>query len=338
LRAFDWDSDTDEQLLQRRFSALDLRIEGTRLEKPIERLHAELERRGIRHRPHCWLSNEWFSPDGIPGIALPFYLAHPRLRRIEKKEMLEVEGGTDRDCMKLLRHEAGHTVSTAYRLHRKKSWRETFGPVSKPYPASYLADPFSRECVLHLPWWYAQAHPAEDFAETFAVWLMPRARWRRLYRGWPALKKLEYVDVLMHEIADTAPPIRSRRQVEPLRELRGTLLQHYRRKQRKYSSESPEFYDRDLKRLFPPDENGEGSEAAQRFLRRYQRRVREVVARWTGAHAYTIDMVLREMVGRARDLKMRHSRADEEALDDFCALVTVQTMKYLRAGHHHIAL
>ena len=85
-------------------------------------------------------------------------------------------------------------------------------------------------------------------------------------------------------------------------------------------------------------ENGMPSDAASRFLRRYQRRLREVVARWTGAHAYTIDIVVRDMIERARDLKLRHVRPDEEALDDLQVLVTVQTMKYLQDGHRHIAI
>jgi hypothetical protein len=333
-----WAKYSDEELLGLRLCDLGVTIQGTVLEDRVDRLWGELERRGIRHRPHVWLSSEWFSPDGVPGIAIPFYLAHPRLMRLEKRMMLEVEGGTDRDCMKLLRHEAGHTISTAYRLHRKKVWREMFGPVSKPYPTSYKAEPFSRDFVLHLPWWYAQAHPAEDFAETFAVWLSPRARWRRLYRQWPALRKLEFVDELIGSVAGQAPALRSRRRIEPLSQQRSTLRQHYSRKQRRYGADSPEFYDRDLQRLFPPDESDNGSEAAAKFLRRYQKRIREVVARWTAAHAYTIDLVLRDMIGRSRDLKLRHARADEEALDNLCVLVTVQTMKYLQDGHRHIAL
>lgn len=333
-----WARYDDEDLLDLRLCDLGVRLDATPLRERVTRLHWELEDHGIALRPHAWLSSEWFSPDGVPGIAIPFYLAHRRLMRLEHRMMLEVEGATERDCMKLLRHEAGHAVSTAYGLHRKKAWREVFGPVSKRYPTAYRPRPFSRNYVLHLPWWYAQAHPAEDFAETFAVWLQPRARWRRHYRGWPALKKLEFVDQLMGEVAGKKPGVRSRRQIDPLRQLRGTLRAHYGRKQRKYGQDSPDFFQRDLRQLFPEPEDGHPSEAATRFLRRHQRRIREGVARWTHAHAYTIDLVLRDMIARSRDLKLRQVRPEEEALDDLQVFVTVQTMKYLQAGHRHIAL
>ena len=139
--------------------------------------------RGIRFRPHCWLAQEWFSPDGIPGIAIPFYLAHRRLMSIERRFMREVEGGNRNWLMRILRHEAGHAIDSAYRLRRRSRWRAVFGPASLPYPDTYRPRPGSRRFVQHLGAWYAQAHPTEDFAETFAVWLKPRSPWRREYRG-----------------------------------------------------------------------------------------------------------------------------------------------------------
>ena len=184
---------SDEELLDLRMCDLGLSISKTFIEERVEQLYLELAERGISFRPHCWLSDEWFSPDGVPGIAIPFYLAHPRLMRLERKQVLEVEGGTHEWCMKILRHEAGHAIDTAFRLRRRKSYRETFGRVSVPYPNYYRPKPYSRNFVLHLDMWYAQSHPVEDFAETFAVWLRPRARWRAQYRDWPALKKLEFV-------------------------------------------------------------------------------------------------------------------------------------------------
>ena len=172
--------------------------------------------RGIRLRPHAWISSEWFSPADVPGIAIPFYLAHPRLMKLEKKMMLEVEGGTWSECMAILRHEAGHAVQHAYQLQRRRRWQQLFGPSSKHYPRYYRPNPASRRYVQHLRRWYAQSHPDEDFAETFAVWLRPRSNWRTRYAGWPALKKLEYVDELMGEIAGKRPPVTTRERVDPL--------------------------------------------------------------------------------------------------------------------------
>jgi hypothetical protein len=112
----------------------------------------------------------------------------------------EVEGGNRPWLMRILRHEAGHALDTAYRLRRRRRWRDVFGPASLPYPERYRARPGSRRYVHHLGGWYAQAHPTEDFAETFAVWLAPRSGWRRQYAGWPALGKIEMVDELMSEV------------------------------------------------------------------------------------------------------------------------------------------
>ena len=182
------DSMTDEQLLDMRICDLKLSIAGTPLEARIDQLNRELADRGLRFRPHYWLSDDWFSPDGIAGIAIPFYLAHPRLIRLERKQLLEVEGGTKQWCMKILRHEAGHAIDTAFQIRRKARFRQLFGKASQPYPEFYHPNPQSREFVLHLEMWYAQAHPIEDFAETFAVWLPSKSRWKTRNRHWPALK------------------------------------------------------------------------------------------------------------------------------------------------------
>jgi len=168
---------TDDELLELRLCDLPVRIEGTHLEERVGQLYAELEERGLRFRPHVWLSEEWFSPDGVPGFAIPFYLAHPRLLRLERRQMLEVEGGTAKECMGIMRHESAHALDNAFRFRSRRRWRELFGLFSQPYPQSYQPEPTSRAFVLHLGAWYAQAHPAEDFAETFAVWLAsPSAR------------------------------------------------------------------------------------------------------------------------------------------------------------------
>ena len=222
-KKFAWASLPDEQLLQLRLRDLKVKVEGTWLEDCLKALHEELKERDLRVRPHAWISSEWFSPDSTPGIAFPFFLAHPRLMQLEKKKIFDVEGGTWSECMGILRHEAGHVVQHAYQLHRRRRWQQLFGPSSRRYPRYYQPNPASRNFVQHLRLWYAQSHPDEDFAETFAVWLRPRSNWRARYAGWPALKKLEYVDELMGEIARQRPLLTRRERVEPLSQLTDTL-------------------------------------------------------------------------------------------------------------------
>src|SRR5919205_1649903 len=204
-----------------RISDLNVGIEGSVLEPRIAQLRGELEARGLTaFEPHFWLSAEWFSPDGVPGVAIPFYLAHPRLEKLELAQMLEVEGGTPEWCMKILRHEAGHAIDNAYRLRTRLRRQRVFGPSYMQYPDYYTPKPYSKSYVLHLDSWYAQSHPDEDFAETFAVWLTPHSEWRQRYAGWPALKKLEYMDALMRSIRDKAPRVDNPDEVDPLRRLR----------------------------------------------------------------------------------------------------------------------
>lgn len=329
---------SDDELLDLRMCDLGLSISGTFIEDRIEQLYGELADRGISFRPHCWLSDEWFSPDGVPGIAIPFYLANPRLMRLERKQVLEVEGGTQEWFMKILRHEAGHAIDTAFRLRRRKGYRETFGRVSVPYPDYYRPKPYSRSFVLHLDMWYAQSHPVEDFAETFAVWLRPRARWRTQYRGWPALKKLEFVSEEMESLQGKKPTVTSRSYVDPMRSLKKTLREHYENKRAHYGLEHPSFYDRDLRRLFSDKPEHARQPLASAFLRRCRTELRKCVAKWTGEYQYTIDQVLSEMIERCRELKLRLVNNETETKRDIMILLTVQTMNFLHEGHHRVAL
>nr|WP_245509349.1 putative zinc-binding metallopeptidase [Bradyrhizobium zhanjiangense] len=328
-RKYRWERLSDDQLLKQRLSSLGVAVEGTWLEDCVSALHEELEERGIRLRPHTWISSEWFSPAGVPGIAIPFYLAHPRLMKLEKKMMFDVEGGTWRECMAILRHEAGHAMQHGYQLQRRRRWQQLFGPSSKHYPRYYRPNPASRRYVQHLRLWYAQSHPDEDFAETFAVWLRPRSNWRTRYAGWPALKKLEYVDELMGEIAGKRPLITTRERVDPLRQLSETLEDHYKKKQAFYAFTPPKTYDRDLSRLFSADPRHKRGKPASVLIRRHRAQIRQLVARWTGENQLTLDAVLDDMISRCRELDLRAVGPEQKLVLDFTVLVTAKTMHAL---------
>jgi hypothetical protein len=240
--------------------------------------------------------------------------------------------------MRILRHEAGHAIDNAYKLRLRRQRRKVFGPPSKPYPEFYTPKPYSRSFVLHLDAWYAQSHPDEDFAETFAVWLTPNSEWRQRYAGWPALKKLESMDVLMRALRKERPRIENVDEVDPLPSLKQTLRQHYRRKRRHYGVDYPNFYDRDLRRLFSDAADAPGNMTAAQFIARIRRPVRKVVAGWTGIYQYTIDQVIEDMVARCQELKLRLAVPEDQARQEFTVLLTVQTMNYLHAGGHRLFL
>ncbi|MFG0282803.1 MAG: putative zinc-binding metallopeptidase [Phycisphaerales bacterium JB039] len=330
-----WD---DQRLLDMRMCDLQLRMERPWLLRRIEQLRREMTARKIRFRPRMWLSDEWFTPKESPGIAIPFYLAHRRLVQLERAMMLEAEGESQAECMRILRHEAGHAIQFAYQLHRRRRWRELFGSAAAPYPETYQPRPYSRRYVLHIDNHYAQAHPDEDFAETFAVWLTPGYNWRRRYAAWPALRKLEYVDELMAEIAGEPPLRRPRRAIDPISSMRLTLREHYRQRQEGYGRSEADVYSRDLRKLFAGPEAG--GMRATTLLRRRRRELLRIVSRWTGEYQYAINDVYTEMLDgcERHDLRVPQEQPEERMVLEIAAMLTVQTMQHLQMGGRRIRL
>jgi Putative zinc-binding metallo-peptidase len=295
-----------------RLCDLGLTLEASRLAPYVRRLYRELEGRGICFRPHVWLAEEWFSPDGVPGIAMPFYLAHPRLERLERRIMHEVEGGNSRWLMRILRHEAGHALDNAYRLRRRRRWREVFGPASLPYPHRYRARPGSRRYVHHLGEWYAQAHPTEDFAETFAVWLKPKSDWRKTYAAWPAFQKLSLVDELMESIRGKAPQVRNRQRVDSIRADTRTLAAVYRRKLAHRRRDRRGLAQELLLKVFSVERERSGALHAATLLRQGKTALIASVSRELGLEPYSVHQILRMLIERSNALKLfvRGNRRD----------------------------
>jgi hypothetical protein len=334
----DWAAWSDDKLLEIRMCDLGLTLPGTEVEARLGRLNAELEARGLAFRPHYYLSDEWFTPDGAAAVAIPFYLAHPRLAKLELEQMLEVEGGDEEQCLRILRHEVGHAIDNAYELRRRPTRRRLFGLPSTPYPEYYTPKPYSRSFVLHLDHWYAQSHPDEDFAETFAVWLDPSSNWSTRYATWPAIRKLEYMDRLMRELATRRPTVASKREVDPLHRLRKTLGEYYRKKREHYGLDHPDFYESDLRKLFSDAPQYARNLSAARFVRRVRKQVRSTVATFTDSYQYTIDQLLQTIIDRCRELNLRLTDTEEATTIDFMVFLTVQTMNYLHSGRHRVAL
>ena len=312
----------DDQLLQMRICDLKLKIPGTELEPRIDKFYSELAAKGISFTPICYLSTEWFTPEGCATIAIPFYLAHPRLKKLEEKMMMEVEGGTDSWCLRLLRHEMGHVLNHAYLLEKDKYWQKLFGSPSLEYSESFRARPYSKRFVRHLDGWYAQSHPEEDFSETVAIWLTPDLDWQQQYKGWKALEKLEYVDELMRQLAGKSPLIFSKTKMSEASRLRSRLEAYYKQRRHIYAQDFPDFFDADLKRLFADPSKAPEGERAATFLRRSTKSILSAVSAWTGEPKYTLSRLLRALAERCAELDLR-VRSDAAGVEIAAYLATL---------------
>ncbi len=324
----------DEELLQKRICDLGAKIPGSELEGRVAQLYEELAARGLAFRPACYLGDEWFSPEGVPAIAIPFYLAHPRLKALELHRMLEVEGGTPEWCLQLLRHESGHAIDHAYRFSAREDWRAAFGnPEAEYAPETYQPRPYSKGFVRNLPNWYAQAHPDEDFAETFAVWLRcTPEQWREQYRGWKALEKLEFVHCLMEEAKTQQPKAARGRRIYEASRLRKTLAKYYGERRKRYAEDFPDFYDADLRAIFGSGQpNGE---SAAQVMRQSRRTLVSSIVRWTGQHKYTVDMLVRKLIQRCDQLQLTIPPPQERARVSFdlAAYLAAMVTNHLHTG------
>jgi hypothetical protein len=329
MLAPEWAGLRDEELLELRISSLGLVLAGTSLEALIQQLYGELSEKGLSFHPPCELGDEWFVPVGLPVIFVPFFLAHERLRQLEQKIILDVEGATPEAFMQLIRHEAAHAYSYAYRFVRKAKWQQAFGKSSaEETPSFYRPRPYSRSFVVHLDDWYAQAHPDEDFAETFAVWLTPGLDWRARYRGWPALRKLEYVDELMRSLAGKPPNPAPRYRAAEHAGLGLKLKTYYARKRKEYEHSFPDFYDKDLRQLF----DAEGGTRAAVWLRKRRAELEDAVCRWTNENKYRVNALIKRLIVRCGELDL-HVQADTRRLElQLPVFLTTLVMNHLFTG------
>jgi hypothetical protein len=325
-RAVEWDEERSA-LLGRRISELGLRIRGSRVERLIDELYKELAARGISFRPPIYLSDEWGCPDGTPLIGVPFYLADPRLERLEQEMSGAVED--DAESMRYLRHECGHAINYAFKLYDRTDWRRNFGSFSRPYRERYRADPLSREYVRHILGWYAQKHPDEDFAESFAVWLTPGLDWRTEYDGWPALTKLEYVDRVMLEIRELTPvSVAPTPDDLPVESMNYTIAEHYGRESENIPIGDGRQFDSDLRRIFAARADAPTGVPADEFIARHYREILVRLSYWTSERPTVVRSLLDHLIARSRALGLHVSGLDAATLIELTAFGTAVVMNY----------
>ncbi|MBI2554771.1 MAG: putative zinc-binding metallopeptidase [Candidatus Rokubacteria bacterium] len=331
MRGFETTPPDLRALLPQRISQLGLKLEGSPVERYVKVLYREIERKGLRHfRPPCYLTDEWGCPSGEPIIGIPFYLADAKLARLEE-EIDDVE--SEREIRMYLRHEAGHAFNYAYKLYETAEWRELFGPFSRPYRERYRPVPFDRNFVRHIEGWYAQKHPDEDFAETFAVWLTPHSRWRVRYRGWPAMRKLRYVDRVAHTLRDTEPTVRLASTDITVEEMNMTVEEFFRANQPEIApvevaleNDLPDFFVRKGRRT-------RSIRPAWEMVREHRTTLINKIEYWTGVRRSVVRALVDSIADAAERLQLYvETEAERAALVELTTYATTLGMNYLTRG------
>lgn len=330
-----WETLNDEALLKWRIKDLKLDPASCMVSPLIQEVLQELRDRGLLFKPRIYFGDEWFSPAGVSAVAVPFFLAHPRLRLLEKRLMLECEGEDTVDFKKLFRHELGHAFDHTFHVSKRKTWQKLFGSPTEHYdPDAYRPRPYSRNFVHNIPQWYAQAHPDEDFAETFAVWLDPASQWQERYKDWGAFKKLEFVEKLCAEFRGVDRPEPRGRMMSDARYLQKTLHRYYEAKRKTFAEDYPDFYDRDLLEIFVNSqaENSAGI-SAYAFMRSARRELLETVSLWTGERKVTISGLIQRLTHRCYELKLVLKHDERRSLLMVSSFLTTLVTHYLFTGH-----
>jgi hypothetical protein len=332
VREFERTPRAVRKILGRRIDRLGLRLEGSPVERFVLQLQRELRRKGIRRfQPVCYLTDEWGCPDQEPIIGIPFYLADPKLAILEK-QMNDLEDA--REIMMYLRHEAGHAFNYAYRLYATPGWRRMFGSFNRRYREDYRPIPFSRRFVRHIEGWYAQKHPDEDFAETFAVWLTPRLNWRRRYRGWPAMAKLRYVERAARKHGDREPVVGHGRTDVTVAQMKETVQEFYRRAARRNRAPVDVAMEGDLTDVFRrPGARRNSLRPAADLVAEHRLALVHKISYWTGVRRPVVTALVDSMVRHCRERKLMGERAREnDYLVELTAYGTALAMNYLTRG------
>jgi hypothetical protein len=315
---------------------LGLTIEGSPLAPVLDEFARELDRAGLRRvRPKFYLSTEWGVNEGTVAVAIPFYLARPDLTALHAERVGHVEGVDRVDVLRYLRHEMGHVVNYAYRLYERPEWVETFGPMDGPYLEEFRLEPFSRRFVRHLPGWYAQKHPDEDWAETFAIWMTLGLDWHAEYGDWPeALAKLQFCDRTMAAVADHDPPVTDDATDEDVSALAYSVDDFYGGGTAPGDLHLPAGLNATLRDVFPSLPGAEaGRRPASDLIGRLELDLLASVYHWTGHFPERTRPLLRHLARRADDLGLTFPPGDEaRATVALTALVCTLAMNHVHRG------
>lgn len=300
------------KILETRICDLELKLNG-QLSTLIKKTDVELRRKNIKFKPEYYLGLGWGCIHNTLSIELPFWLATPTLCSIEDEYNYNgVEN--EQEILMGLRHEIGHAINYSYRLYKDKEWKSLFGNINKKYKDYYVWNPWSKRHVKHLPDYYAQKHPDEDWAETFAVWLTPRSNWKNIYSKTPALDKLYYVDRVMKDLSNHEMKYRTDLD-SPIDKIKMTVAEFYGINfEQILNDDITAKYVDDLKKIFHYESyRKDYFRDAWKFINKYSPVIVNIISnRMENKNKDDLRKILVQLISISKTYKLKIKTGDEE--------------------------
>ena len=334
-----WTHFSDELLLETPISKLGLSLKNNPLRGLLKKLSKELEAKGIPLKPKAYLSDDWFCADGTTTFAIPFTLLHPRLKKLEELYVGEMEGGNDEWFMKLARHEMGHVLDNAYNLRNSTKRTLLFGNSDRPYPETYDYKPYSKSYVRHIEDGYAQSHPDEDWAETFAVWLTPSLNWENQYNGWPALKKLKFVNnAFKKKVINKVPFLKNEEMPHKLEDMTLTLREYLEQKKARLFPKRNHTLPKTKRPIFLKKNQSNKLPLASTVIKDNKEFISQVIKRETDQYLYRVNRALDLFMVDCDRLKWTIHPTATKRPKYLAKILATQVNKIIQGGHHRIIM
>ncbi len=166
-----------QEVFQTPICDLTLSFEGNGLATAMNALRDEVRAKGLQFWPNWYFGDDDFwTTDRAISVNVPWFLGDDIVRLAVASRGTQY---TDDDLLRILRHEYAHALLYAFEGWKHWHWVQAFGDFDKEYTEDWEPDASKdADFVAHLDrpgtgglLHYAQKHPDEDWAETFATWI-----------------------------------------------------------------------------------------------------------------------------------------------------------------------
>jgi hypothetical protein len=166
------------------------------------------------------------------------------------------------------------------------------------------------------------------------VWLTPRSNWRVRYKGWPAFRKLRYVDAVVRRVRDQEPVVPSEILDVTVEDMKLTVEQFYRRWARRNGAAVNVALEADLADIFiAGGRRRKNVRPAADLVEEQRLPLTDKITYWTGVKRPVVRALVERMIRTCRERNLVVDTTRETAsMVELTVYGTTLAMNYLTRG------